>query len=168
MPLGDVLRERDEITAEKAKGARGKRGGGKKKVATTKTSPPAVSVPPAPAAHAPKQSYAAWCDLVSLAAAKHGRRLAFGPETHNAWRTGQKAEVFVLTQPATRMARTTIVRDAPDLQAPVANTNAAAASISPGSTPKPSSTKEREVKAPELRDTADIAKRIRADIAEAM
>lgn len=166
MPLGDVLRERDEISAEKGKGARGRRGGGKK-VATTKTSPPAISVPPAPAANAPKHSYAAWCDLVSLAAAKHGRRVAFGPATHNAWRTGQEAEVFVLTQPETRLARTTIVRDARDLQAPVANTNAAAAPAVPGSTPKPSSTKENEVKAPELRDTAEIAKRIRAEIEEA-
>ena len=209
-----------------------------KKVASSEpTSAPAV--PPASSASVPKQSYSAWCELLSRAAGKHGRRVAFGAETHDAWSNGQDAEAFVLTQPETRLNPAMIVRDgrgavAVDLNAPAANTNAPAAA--PGATAKapvvvtsaiadtvqpfkvrascghivvrkmraatagvPYSedvvlnapngracdaceanakrdfgahaskpAAKKDVKAPELRDTAEIAKRIRADIVEAV
>jgi putative endonuclease len=255
--LADLIQERDEIAAAKSaktKGARDKRGPAKKVAAKKSSSAPAA--PPAPGAGgSPAVSYAAWCELVSQAAGKHGRRIAFGGETHDAWRDGTSAEAFVLTQPtATQASPSAIVRDmrsgiaasgsaraplaivggkAPDgsssegatkgpvvfmtigdsmqpykvrascghvvvrpmrastagvpyssdviLEAPKGRACDAceakqkpSAAVTPG--PKPDfgahapnpAPKKDDVKAPELRDTAEIAKRIRADIAEAV
>jgi hypothetical protein len=218
-------------------GARGERAVPKKPGSSEPTTAPAV--PPTPSASVPTQSYTAWCELLSRAAGKHGRRVAFGAETHDAWSSGQDAEAFVLTQPETRMNPAMAVRDARgavavDLSAPAANTNAPAAA--PGATAKapvivtsriadtvrpfkvrascghivvrkmraatagvpysedvvlnapngracdaceakakkdfgahaPKPAAKKDVKAPELRDTAEIAKRIRADIGEAV
>ena len=218
-------------------GARGKRAVPKKAASSEPATAP--SVPPAPSASGATQSYAAWCELLSRAAGKHGRRVAFGSETHDAWSSGQDAEAFVLAQPETRLNPAMIVRDARgavalDLHAPAANTNAPPAA--PGATAKvpavvastiadtvqpfkvrascghivvrkmraatagvpysedvvlnapngracdaceakakqdfgahaPKPAAKKDVKAPELRDTAEIAKRIRADIGEAV
>ena len=194
--------------------------------------------PTAPASDVPKLSYAAWCELLSQAAGKHGRRIAFGAETHDAWSSGQEAEAFALTQPETHTPRTPLVRDVPpslgvDLRTPAANTDAPPASPRATGTPivvtstiadsvqpykvraccghivvrkmraatagvpyskdvvlnapngracdaceaktkqnlsahVPNTAEKTAVKAPELRDTAEIAKRIRADIQEAV
>jgi len=259
--LADLLQERDEIAAAKGaktKGARGKRGPAKKVAAKKSSSAPAA--PPAPGkGGSPSVSYAAWCELVSQAAGKHGRRIAFGVETHDAWRDGTSAEAFVLTQPTTTQASpAAIIRDvrsssvaasggaraplamvkggkvpgasssesatkgpvlvtskvedrvqpfkvrascghvevrsmraatagvpySPDviLEAPngracdacEAKEKQSKAAVAPGTKPDfganaPNPAPKRDdVKAPELRDTAEIAKRIRADIADAV
>jgi hypothetical protein len=113
--LADLLQERDEIVAAKSaktKGARDKRGPAKK-VAAKKSSSAPPAPPPPGAGGSPSVSYAAWCELVSQAAAKHGGRIAFGVETHDAWRDGTSAEAFVLTQPTTtQTSPAAIIRDA--------------------------------------------------------
>jgi hypothetical protein len=35
-----------------------------------------------------QNSYSNWCAHVSVAAAKHGARISFGPDTYNAWKVG--------------------------------------------------------------------------------
>jgi hypothetical protein len=248
--LSALIQERDEIAAAKsAKGKGARAGRGKRAPAKKGAAKTSASVAPVP----PTQSYAAWCERVSQAAAKHGRRIAFGVETHDAWRAGTNAEAFVLTQPhATPASPAAIVRDVRgsrptggDARAPVAKGNAPSGSApesasqgpalvistiadsvrpykvrascghvvvrpmraatarvpySPGvlldapkgracdaceakkkppvaaPSPKPDfgahapnlAPKRDDVKAPELKDTAEIAKRIRADIADAV
>jgi len=134
--LADLIQERDEIAAAKsakgkgARAGRGKRAPAKKGAAKTSTA--GAPVPRAREAGTPSQSYAAWCELVLQAAAKHGRRIAFGAETHGAWRAGTGAEAFVLTQPhATPASPATIIRDVRssrstdgDARAPIAKGNA--------------------------------------------
>jgi hypothetical protein len=252
--LADLLQERDEIAAAKSakssakgNGARGgkrdKRASSAKKIAA-KPLAPAPSVPRAPGVSSSSPSYAAWCELVSQAAGKHGRRIAFGSETHDAWKAGTGAEAFVLTQPLSRLASpAAIVRNGRSGRASVGAARASAAKGSAPGGPSPeSATKgpilvtstiadtvkpyrvrascghiavrpmraatagvpyspdvilnapkgracdaceakhkqpdfgahapkpapKKDVKAPELTDTAQIAKRIRADIADAV
>ena len=147
--LADLLQERDEIAAAKGaktKGARDKRGPAKKVAAKKSSSAPPA--PPAPGASPPSQSYAAWCELVSQAAGRHGRRIAFGGETHNAWRDATSAEDFVLTQPTTTQASpAAVIRDArSSLAASAASVGARkplamAKGKAPGGTPSESATK---------------------------
>ncbi len=47
----------------------------------------------------PAMSYAAWCDAISRAAAKTGKRIAFGDGTFEAWQAGKTPEQFVATLP---------------------------------------------------------------------
>jgi len=231
--LSDLLRERDEIEAERA-AARSKRAGGK----STSQSAAVAAHRPAAAAAVPAQSYAAWCELLKKAARKHQRRIAFGSETHDAWKSGHDAEAFVQTLPTTGRALAAVHpplgNDVVKLHAsPVANGNARGTPTPSEARPKPvlvtstfaeqvkpynvrascghivvrkmreavagvpyseavvleapngracdaceakkgysvhapSPAPKKDVKAPELRDTAQIAKRIRADIHDAV
>jgi hypothetical protein len=213
MGLAEFLQERAERAASKRERAARKAAQPATKKLSTKAVPKTADSPPSTSV--PAQSYAAWCELVSAAAAKHGRRVAFGPETHDAWRAGREAEAFALSLPGSGLVPTE-KKPAPPSDGPAATVSSTrvdgvqpykvrarcghivvrpmrAATAGVAYAPsvvldapkgracdaceakekagadgvKPALTKDH-VKAPELRDTADIAKRIRADIAEAV
>lgn len=159
--LGDLLRERAEIAAEKGKGARGKRA---KKVAT-KTPSPTASVPPAPMAIL---ASAVPCPPVANANAVPGAKpvlvtsaLVDSVKPFKVRASCGHIEVRKMREATAGVPYSeSVILNAPRGRA--CEACEAKQKWAESLTPK------KDVKAPDLKDTAEIASRIRADIAEAV